>query len=169
MKRFTPWILTLVLLTGCAGGTAEFPSLAKRAVESRSDAPLSGPALPAPNTPIDGASLDKANAAVRSAREAESAFGAALAPARQAVSKAAGASFGTEAWIEAQMAVSALERARLPVKTALSDVDDLQGALISSNPAADTSALAAASRVIGDIDAEQARTVESLMAQLSSR
>ncbi len=170
MTRFIPWISALALLTGCAGRQAEFPSLAKRPIEGGMNEPVVGSALPAPiATPLDEANLAKAAAAVRTARDGESIFEAALGPAQRAVEKAKGAPFGTEAWIEAQMAVSALERTRLPVKTALSDIDDIEGTLISGNAAADLTKLVEASRVISSIDAEQARSVERLLTQLKSR
>jgi hypothetical protein len=170
MMRFTPLILGLVMLSGCSGSTANFPSLAKRAIESRSDdvASMSAP-IASVGGPVDASTLTKAAAAVRRAEDAASAFQSALGPAQSAVNAARGASFGSERWIEAQIAVSALERSRLAVKTALSDIDDLQGALVALDPTVDVSALALASARVAAIDDEQATVVDSLLAKITNR
>jgi hypothetical protein len=159
-----------VLLSACSASGREFPSLAKRPIESRSDEIVAAPLSAAPaKAPISSASLGNIAAAVGRAEEAQSTFQAALGPAQSAVGAAKGTSFGSEGWVVAQMAVSALERARLPVKAALADIDREQRIVIEGTPDADLGQVTTAAARVDAIDRAQGRVLENLLVQLKSR
>lgn len=153
-------LLTLAFLTACAD-QGEFPSLARRPVETASLAPASPPPVP----PADAA-LAKRLADARATVEAgKSAFDSALPAARIAV-EAAGPS-GSESWIAAQLELSRLEATLEPARAALSLLDSERRSIVSGGNAADLEVLETAIVEIEAIDAQQSKAVSELTAALS--
>ncbi|MFM9828916.1 MAG: hypothetical protein ACKVOB_09265 [Sphingomonas sp.] len=123
MSRFAIWMpLVALLLAGCAGGNAGYPSLLPRPIETRNEAESSPPPAAAEQDPaLDGAiaavERQLADVAVRFVQEQGR-----VAPA---VTRAQGASTGSDAWLEAQSAVAALSGLRARTQASLADAEQL--------------------------------------------
>jgi hypothetical protein len=155
-------IVAFALLTACAdAGT--YPSLAKRPFEAGQPAPLP-PSMPAllPDSALRKRVADQ----LRKAEAGVSDFKEALAPA-QTAARAAGAE-NSESWIEAQMAVSRLERTLSPARDALAALDDERRLAISDNPE-DRAAIEAAIATVESIDARQSAEIEKLAEAINRR
>ncbi|MET0371199.1 MAG: hypothetical protein ABW039_07460 [Sphingobium sp.] len=120
----TPRLLSslVLLLTGCAGPQQNYPSLAKRAAESAPIAAPAAPVAPAAPDPALDAQLAKLTAQVDAGTAA---FDNAYARADRASRAASGAAVSSEAWVTAQLSVSALESARNDSVSALASLDTL--------------------------------------------
>jgi hypothetical protein len=162
MKRL---LLPLVLLpVGCASSTANEPSLAPRAAE-RIDPrlPVEGPALPAAADPALAGQLA---GLVADARQGDAAFQAALPDARATISGAGPA--GSEGWIAAQQALSALESLSAVASKAAGDIDALASARASSLGPTDLAALQAAASEVHAIAEREAAIVNELAGLIAS-
>ena len=153
-------ILPLILLAACAG-QGEFPSLAKRPVET---APVDPPPPPAPPA-ADAALAKRLDDARATAGAGRAAHEAALAPARVAV-QAAGPS-GSESWIAAQLELSRLEATLEPARAALSALDAERHSIVSRGNPADLALLEAAIAEIEGIEARQSAAFTNLMEKVS--
>ncbi|MDO7835267.1 hypothetical protein Q4610_09405 [Sphingobium sp. HBC34] len=111
-----------LLLSGCAGAPQSYPSLAKRPIES---APLAEVAPPPAPAPADSALSAEISRHVAQADKGAAGFDAALARADKAVRAASGTSVSSDAWVAAQVAISALEAARNDSVSALASLDTL--------------------------------------------
>jgi hypothetical protein len=153
------------LMLGACADPGSFPSLAPRPYEK-------GGAVPAAPVetikPSDPALLDRLNAAVARAEAGQGAYATALASARSATAAGAGQS-GSEAWIEAQMAVSRLERTREAAQGALADLDQEKRVMLFGPPSADLPAMEAAMARVSAIDGEQLAAVTALVRRLQGR
>jgi hypothetical protein len=109
--------LLACLLGGCATG-GEFPSLAPRPVEQLS---FEEPIKVDPPVAADPALSGRAGAILAEARAADGEFEQAYARALPLV-RAAGPA-GSDAWIQAQEAISRVEAARIGTTSALSELD----------------------------------------------
>lgn len=114
--------LLLLMLSACAD-TVNAPSLAHRAIEDRSDALVEPPA--APPRPADAALTTRIAALLDDARRGDTAFRAADAADSSTIAQARGATEGSETWIAAQIARSALEAARQKSSDALAALDTM--------------------------------------------
>lgn len=162
MKRL---LLPLMLLpAACAPTTANEPSLAPRAAE-RIDPrlPVEGPALPAAADPALAGQLA---GLVADARQGDAAFQAELPGTRAAVS-AAGPN-GSESWIAAQQALSALESLSAPAAKAAGDIDELASERAASLGPTDLAALQAAASEIHAIAEREAAAIAELGAMIAS-
>ena len=122
MARPSPlFCLLLASIAGLAGCAAPgpYPSLAPRPIEKA----LGEPGVPPVVAPLpdDAAVAGRVQGFLAQARAGERSFRAALPAAEQAV-KRAGA-VGSDAWIEAQQAVSRAETAEMRTTRALADLD----------------------------------------------
>ena len=120
LRRLLPSLA--LFLSGCAETLTGYPSLAKRAVEN---APVAEPvAAPAPveADPALQAQVDRLSA---QAQSGSAAFDRAWPAADRAARSAAGAAVSSEAWVAAQLAISALEAARNDSVSALASLDTL--------------------------------------------
>jgi hypothetical protein len=169
IKHYILFAAAAMTLAGCSASKGEFPSLAKRPIESRSDEIVAATPVPAAMTAVDGATLARVRDAVREANDGDRAFGQALGAAEKAVGAARGAGVGSEAWVAAQMAVSALERARAPMKKALADLDGESRALAENKPQADRTPIAEAMADVTTRDARQNDMIDRLLSGLKSR
>ena len=104
--RLAPAIALLVLTAGCARDSRDYPSLAPRAVEKLGFAePETKPVIAAPEPAIDAAIADKR----RDLAQITAGFAAAAAKAEAAARAARGQAVGSDAWLDAQTLVSALD------------------------------------------------------------
>ncbi len=111
-----------LILSGCAGAPGSYPSLAKRSIES---APMQeAPAPPIPQK-ADAALVAQIKGFTDQAARGASAFDTAFARADKAASAAKGAAVSSDAWVAAQVAISALEAARNDSISALASLDTL--------------------------------------------
>ncbi|MBB5709127.1 hypothetical protein [Sphingomonas xinjiangensis] len=109
-------------LSGCAKNADDFPSLLPRAVEGQS---LAEPERPV-EIAIADSSLDKKIVAItNSLNDVERRFTAAARDAEAKVAVARGVPIGSERWLDAQVALSALDAVRAPVATARADLEQL--------------------------------------------
>ncbi|WP_137861102.1 MULTISPECIES: hypothetical protein [unclassified Sphingomonas] len=115
-------LLSLTGLAGCTQTTGRYPSLLPRPVESTS---LAEPERPMPVATPDAA-LDKRIAEIRAGLDAGAkafAAGAQETEAKIAVSR--GLPQGSEAWLQAQVAMGELAELRRPAVSALSDLEEM--------------------------------------------
>ena len=125
--RIRPILLpsaALLVLAGC-GAQVSAPTLAPRAVEKQ---PIDMPVTSAtePEGPADAALVAKIAPLVASAEAGDKAFSEQRARTAAVVARAAGTAQGSEAWVAAQEAVTALASARGPVRDAAGAVDALR-------------------------------------------
>ena len=164
MKFLLP-LASLCFLSACAGSGA-YPSLNPRPIEAKTGALLAEPAPLAAGLAPSSPEMQRQIAAARDAARANGAvFDIAWAKAQPLVAKAGSAA--SESWIAAHMEVSAVERARGPVKAARADLDTLLRTLLSGPAGED---LAAARAAIQEVEAEDTReenAVRALQAALT--
>lgn len=118
-------LATLLPLAACSTPTGEYPSLQKRAYET--DDPITEPAdVPVETaTALSPAIKAKADALLARYRTGQAAFSAGLPEIRKIAAAAAGTKPGTEAWVNAHLRLSRLDKARAESVAALSGIDDL--------------------------------------------
>jgi len=159
--------LTTFALAACAAPEGDPPSLGPRVIESVIDRPVRAIAPVA--VASDAALAARIAELVSEAERGESAFRDELASARRTVSRAAGSAPESESWIEAQMAVSALDRTRTPTASALGALDGiLSDQTLTGEPAETTRLLAARERVAA-LYARQAESFDALLNGLRPR
>jgi hypothetical protein len=153
-RRFIPTIA--LLLSGCAGAQASYPSLARRPIETAPMAEAVAPAAaPTPDPKLEGeiarlrAQADKGAAA----------FDGAYARADTLTRSASAAAVSSDAWVAAQQAISNLESARNDSVSALASLDTLY--VERSNAVADGKAQGGADAV----DAARAAVLASVDSQ----
>ena len=118
-------LIAATALAGCAtGDMADYPSLAQRPIERQATVPPAPATAPVPQ--LVSATLAEAIRALASdADRGETAFRTALGEARSAGATGRGAAVGSEAWAQAQLALSRAEAARAPTTLALAELDRL--------------------------------------------
>ncbi|MBO9622833.1 MAG: hypothetical protein J7500_08980 [Sphingomonas sp.] len=120
MRR--PAIFVLIALAGCTETPNRYPSLLPRPIESQS---FAEPERPVPVATPDAA-LDSQIAEITASLDANNQkFVAAAQDAEAKVAVARGVAPGSEAWLTAHAALSALESLRAPTLNALSELDRL--------------------------------------------
>lgn len=150
-------------LSAC-GPELQAPSLLPRAVEKQPiDMPVSEASeAQTPVTPALQAAVAKQVAA---AEAGDREFTSRRAAAEQAVARAAGKAQGSEDWVQAQEAITALESARTQVRDAAAAIDALR-----DDPANGTSgnraAIDAAAKRVADIEQSETDAVAALSAKL---
>jgi len=154
-----------VLASGCTSTEGEFPTLAKRNVEtyyeqkSESDGDNPQPVLPA--SPALVGQLDDLLA---SAKAGQNDFDGALPLARSRANAARGAAVGGESWSQATTAISALNASRSESSTALADLDQLYAETLTGDAlnVSDANAIRTVHEIIFAMVAAQTRTVDEL-------
>lgn len=122
--RFAP--LLLLALGGCASADlADYPSLARRPIETRAAPPTSPPPDTAPPAPVSATLSEALSRLAADAARGDAAFQGALAANRVAMAAGVGAAEGGEAWAQAEVARTRTEAARAPTTFALSELDRL--------------------------------------------
>lgn len=113
-----------LFLAGCAGsGNGDYPSLAKRPVESRGAGAATAPAVE--SNADDPAVVEEVEGLMQKARAGAAAFDAGVGGTRERVNAAAGSAVSSEAWVSAQLAISTLESQRYDSVFALASLDTL--------------------------------------------
>ncbi|HWI84795.1 MAG TPA: hypothetical protein VNT42_00535 [Sphingomonas sp.] len=156
--------LAILSLASC-GTSISAPSLDQRPVEKQ---PISMPETDPreAETPADAALISRIAAIVAAAETGDKAFASQRARAEEAVARATGAAPGSDAWIAAQEALTALESARGPARDAAADVDALRQDSASAAPGNRAAIDNAAARV-GQIDRAQRAAIAALAGRLS--
>ena len=117
---FTP----VCILAAACSAPANPPSLLPRAIEKRSETPVVAPPLAAPKA-IDQTLAAKLNILLKEARAGEADFTETQASGNSALASGRNAPSGSEAWIAAEIVLSALQVARQRSASALSEIDTL--------------------------------------------
>jgi hypothetical protein len=115
--------LLALSLSACAAPSGEFPSLMRRPYETK--APITAPLADA-ETAVTALPADvqaKLNAFSGRHRTAASAYNIMLPAVAQTARTAAGSVIGSEAWVNAHLQVSRLDKARSDSKAALAELD----------------------------------------------
>ena len=119
-----PPLLLLLILSACASPGGKFPSLERRAYET--DAPIAAAAEPPAPRPILSAELSaKVSALLARHKTAHNTYLRGLPAVQATASKAAGTSPGAEAWVNAHLVLSRLDKMRSDSVAALRDFDGL--------------------------------------------
>jgi hypothetical protein len=162
IARLAP-LAAFALLSACAGAD-DAPSLAKRPFEKMpvaSNDPLPPPPpLPIPETDIGV--LQRIAAVVAKAEAGSQGFSTAINRARPVLARASGAAPQSEAWISGQMELSAVERAREPVQSALADIDQEYRSAISAGATELIDPIHAAMEKVEAMDASQAASLAAI-------
>lgn len=157
----------LLLSTGCIGVEADPPSLGPRDIEGVLDEPAYAIApVPSAEDPALAARIAEF---VRDAERGEDAFDAMLPAVRRTVAAAAAAPAESEAWIVAQLELSALGATRSPTTTALGALDEIYARQTLDGRPAETDALLAARERVAALYESQAERYDALDARLRSR
>ncbi len=154
-------VLAMLSLSAC-GGVGSYPSLAPRPIE-RAETATTPEATPAALDPAVGAEV---TALLAQAERGEAAMTAAVRTACPAIARGAGASQGSEAWIAAQQAISAIEASRRDTAIARESIealvlDQARAAEDRARPV-DLSALLAASDTIAARDTAQESRLQAI-------
>lgn len=156
--------MMLIALAGCAAvDTGDYPSLARRPIESvvgRATLPQAtvAPSAPATTAPPElvSATLSQAvRALAGDADRGDAAFHAAIGDGSGDVRAASGAAVGSEAWAVGQRAYSRIEAARSPTTLALTELDRLTLAALDREDAA----------AVASLEPEQQRVAALVRAQ----
>jgi len=162
MKTAVATALAALSLTGCTRDTAPYPSLAPRAVEKLGFAEPEVAVAEAKPDPALDARIGELDTALE---RVSTGFAADAGKASAAVSRAKGKAVGTDAWLDAQTALAALDDWRAQTSSLLTDADqiasDRAAALAPPYPAL----AALRGRIIVEAD-RQAGTIDRLQAAL---
>ena len=157
----------LLTLSGCSASAVDAPSLAPRPAEAIDPRlPVEDPVLPANANPQLAGQL---NALIAQAVAGDEAFRSAADEAERLAATAGAPQ--SESWIVAQQALTAAMAARVPVTSALGDVDALSAERIKrfgGVAAADLAAINAAAARVSEIDERQASVIARIQARLAS-
>jgi hypothetical protein len=126
MLNFKPAspLLLLIILSACGTKEGGFPSLERRSYEA--DAPIFAPTESAAALSVlPGEFAAKADALQARHRTAHAGYMGALAAAQAIASQAAGSSPGSEAWVNAHLMLSRLDKTRADSVAAVRDFDGL--------------------------------------------
>ena len=147
-------------LTGCSDRSG-YPTLAQRPIERPAPPVAAAPAPAAADVARDAQAAVLADQAA----QGDAAFAKTADGACRTIATGLRASEGSEAWVAAQQALSALDAARGPVRAAAAEIDKL---LIDSSGAdggaVDTDKLAAADAQVSALEAAEQARVEAISA-----
>lgn len=162
------WLMLPLFLSGCVA-PADHPSLAPRAVEQFTTIEPTPPPPAEPAIPEDASRQQRVTALVAQARETDTRFRQHLAEAQGAVANGTGAAIGSEAWVQAQQAVSRADVARASVTQNLADLNALQISSAETGVGTETgSVLAAALDEVGSIAAAEDQAIAKLAGRLAA-
>ncbi len=167
MRLFACLFLLAFAAAGCAGPEGELPSLGPRPIEGILDEPVYAIApVPSLDDPALAARIDALRA---EAQQGEQAFAAYYPTAARAVAAAQGSAPESEPWIEAHLAISALDSSRSPTGEALASLDAILAEQALAGQTAEIDALAAARDDVAALFASQAERYGRLNSNLSTR
>lgn len=158
---------SLSLLGACSTvDDSRFPSLAKRPIESAGLTTRPDAIEPPPAAPADSNIAAKIAQYRGQANTGQGAFQQELGAAQRRVSAASGAAVASDAWMEAQMAISGLDSARAPTVEALASLDQLQVKQQGVGGRAGMDEIAAAIAAVRSMVAGQDEELNALKARL---
>jgi hypothetical protein len=161
-------LAAFLFVAGCSAAV-DHPSLAQREVERLSATEATPPPPPPVAIPEDASLQERTAALVARARTADAHFNEALSAAHGAISGSAGASPGSENWVQAQQALSRADTLRTPVTESLADLAAMQITAAQSGLGADTSAaLSTAISDVSAIDTNEREAIRALENRLSA-
>jgi hypothetical protein len=114
----------LVLLSACSTTEGEFPSLERRPYESNSSVPVQETPVSAPLV-LPAELAGKVDALHARAKAAQVTFARDLSSVQSVASAAAGSSPGSEAWVNAHLQLSRLDKARADSVAVVREFDTL--------------------------------------------
>ena len=124
MKLKSAIQMLALFLAGCAGGgNGDYPSLAKRPIESGGGVAANPPRVEA--VADDPAVVKEVEGLVQRARAGAVAFDATVGGTQERVNAATGSAVSSESWVAAQLAISNLESRRYDSVFALASLDTL--------------------------------------------
>jgi len=167
-RRFT--LLGILPLASACSTAVDHPSLAPRAVERFTvAAPETAPAAPtvAPARPANASLQQHVAALAAEARKADVRFREYLSETEHRVESGTSAAPGSEAWVQAQAAISGLEMLRAPVSVSLADLDALQIAAAEEGTGTD-SAVISTLQEVDVIEAAQRASIDALRARIAN-
>lgn len=151
--RLTPYCFAL-LLSACATPDGEFPSLERRPYET--DAPIAEPVTGAAPTVLPSELAGKVAALTNRHRIASAGFAKALPAMQRTASGAAGRAPGSEAWVNAHLQLSRLDKMRADSVVALSELDELIAGQIDGDSAYVALLVAAQEPIAAEVAAQRA-------------
>jgi hypothetical protein len=174
LRRFTAFLALFAVGALDAQVTARpYPSLSKRPVESR-DRVAESSAAPAPVAPaaVDAELVKTIGDLQQKAEASNVAFESELAKGRKSIEKAGGAAPVSEAWVAAQVMITALDTARYDSVASLATLDTLHVERMNSGDTARVAADLATidptrSTVLAMVDAQN-DTLDSLRRSLKA-
>jgi hypothetical protein len=148
-------------LAGCAGGKpSTYPSLAPRPIEQLS---LAEPSRPAPPAPVASTEATARFAPqIAKAQDADARFRKTMGEERPALEKGRSAAVGTEAWTDAQEALTRVETARGALARILSDLDAARNAPDTETDTGAAIAAAQAYDQVAQIDEQENAALQAL-------
>jgi len=165
-----PSTLVLALLTQACAPIADHPSLAPRAIErfSVDEEPATAAPQPSP-LPANASQDQRISALVAKARDGDASFQQRLHESRAIVEQGIGASVGSEAWVQAQQALTRAEAARTVVTDSLADIEAVQLAAAQAGSAATGSAMIESARTdISALEASERAQIDALRTRLTN-
>lgn len=153
-----------VLLAACAGPTGEYPSLAIRDGERVSGEMAAGPAEPYIPPAPPPATVEEATSLAAEARALHAQFLSDMPGVRNRVANARGSSVGSEAWSDAQVALTILESHYGRMTVMLADIEALYVATSTEGQA--IAPLEAERDAVADMVTQEEATIEGLLAQI---
>lgn len=151
------------MLLAAVAAQAAPPSLAKRPVEDKSMAEPQRTV--APPAPADAPLTAQIAELVDKAEDGQRAFAALLPRAQSAAAAAAGE--GSESWIAAQQLLTALESARAPSTSALSEIDTLIATRLDDGSEDGLTELQAADTRLSALAEAQQKELDGLRGRIS--
>jgi hypothetical protein len=133
MNKFgTVWIPLTLVLAGCESIEGKFPSLAKRPFETEA-APIE-PVATVRETALqlpDSLAV-QVKVIERKFNAGRANYAALLGPAQATANSAAGSAIGSEAWVNAQLIVSRLDKSRADAVLAQAEIDTLLSSVLDA-------------------------------------
>ncbi|MBL0923409.1 MAG: hypothetical protein IBJ12_02945 [Sphingomonadaceae bacterium] len=124
LRHIAPCLISLILLSACSTAEGQFPSLERRPYESKN--PIATPEAPPPAPVVLPAELAaQVDALDRRHQSARAAFDRDLPSVQALASRAAGSVPGTEAWVNAHLRLSRLDKARADSVAVVREFDAL--------------------------------------------
>ena len=153
----------VLLLPGCSTPEGDFPSLERRPFET--DTPVAEPVAPAAPTVLPAVLANKVSALTKRHEAASSSFAKALPNVQRVAAAAAGRAAGSEAWVNAHLQLSRLDKLRFDSVAALGEFDGLIGDQIDGDSAYVALLTDAQEKIAGEVAAQKAE-VERMSRQI---
>ena len=143
-----------LFLTGCSTPEGDFPSLERRPFET--ETPVAEPVAPVAPTVLPAALAKQVSALINRHETASASFAKALPNVQRISAGAAGRSAGSEAWVNAHLQLSRLDKMRFDSVAALGEFDGLIGDQIDSNSGYVALLVEAQEKIASEVAAQKA-------------